>query len=167
MIKKGFTLVEILIVVLILGIIAGITLPQFSNASAAARASMLADHLRILRTQIAVFKGQHLGVAPGYPGCITTAAPTAGCFVNYMTLLSKGTGETAALGTPGFDYGPYLSVFPSNPVNGKTSVEIIGDSDALPAAADDSHGWIYKPATLTIKADSIGSDEDGRLYFDY
>ena len=45
---KGFTLVEILIVVVILGILATIVLPQFSNASATARENTLKDELRYL-----------------------------------------------------------------------------------------------------------------------
>ena len=40
---KGFTLVEILIVVVILGILAAIVIPQFTNASESAKASSLAQ----------------------------------------------------------------------------------------------------------------------------
>ena len=39
--KKGFTLVEILIVVIILGILAAIVIPQFANASGDARTTNL------------------------------------------------------------------------------------------------------------------------------
>jgi len=165
--KTAFTIVEILIVVVILGIVAAVALPKFSNASSRARASMLADDLRILRTQIAVFKGQHYGVAPGYPGCDNTAAPTQGAFVAYMTMSSTPDGQTAAPHTDGYRYGPYLGSIPENPFNHKTSVEIIGDSQAFPVAADDSHGWVYKPSTLTIRGDSPGTDDNGKSYFDY
>ena len=41
--KSGFTLIEILIVVIILGILAAIVIPQFSNASNDARKSSLAS----------------------------------------------------------------------------------------------------------------------------
>ena len=54
--KRAFTLVEILIVVVILGILAAIVLPKFSNASAIARASMLADDLRVIRMQVQVYR---------------------------------------------------------------------------------------------------------------
>ncbi|MCC7406490.1 MAG: prepilin-type N-terminal cleavage/methylation domain-containing protein, partial [Phycisphaeraceae bacterium] len=39
--KSGFTLIEILIVVVILGILAAIVIPQFTNASETAKGSNL------------------------------------------------------------------------------------------------------------------------------
>ena len=165
--QKAFTLVEILIVVLILGILAAIILPKFSNASATARASMLADDLRIFRTQTTVFQAQHFGVAAGYPNGNPNGAPTEAIFVLHMTKASNASGQTAEPGTPGFDYGLYLREIPENPVNGKNTVQMIANGDNFPAAGDDSHGWIYKPATLTFRADSPGADDKGKSYFDY
>jgi len=163
----GFTLVEILVVVILLGILAAAVVPAFSNATATARASMLADDLRILRLQCTVFKGQHLGVAPGYPGGNPNATPTEAAFLLHMTQASNEIGETAAPETEGYDFGPYLSAMPQNPVNGKSTVAVIGNGGTVPTAADDSHGWIYQPSTLTLKGDATGSDEYGKAYIDY
>ncbi|MDY6913942.1 MAG: prepilin-type N-terminal cleavage/methylation domain-containing protein [Planctomycetota bacterium] len=164
--KIAFTLVEVLIVVIILAIIATIVLPRFSNASAAARASMLADDLRILRTQIVVFKGQHRDVPPGYPGCDPNAAPTEAAFGQYMTQASNANGDFGEPGSPGF-HGPYFREIPLNPVNQKRTIEMVGDGEPFPANADDSHGWIYQPSTLTLKADATGSNEFGKAFIDY
>ena len=53
--KKGFTLVEILIVVIILGILAAIVVPQFSNASDEAKLNSMKSNLQAVRAQIQLY----------------------------------------------------------------------------------------------------------------
>jgi general secretion pathway protein G len=164
---RAFTLVELLVVVVVLGLLAAIIIPQFSNASQAARSSMLLDNLRTMRTQIQVFKAQHLDVAPGYPGLDNTVAPTETDTVNHLTMASTAAGDLAAAGTDGYPFGPYFREIPENPINGRATIQIVADGDAFPAAADDSHGYIYQPSMCTFKADATGTDESGKAYFDY
>ena len=57
--KRGFTLVEILIVVVILGILAAIVIPQFTQASTEAKTNSLCSDLQTLRSQIELYKVQH------------------------------------------------------------------------------------------------------------
>ncbi len=57
--RPGFTLIEILIVVVILGVLASIVIPQFASASQEASTSNIASQLRTLRTQIALYNVQH------------------------------------------------------------------------------------------------------------
>lgn len=165
--QQGFTLVEILVVVIILGVLAAIVIPQLSTATTAARFSMLADDIRIMRTQVLVFKWQHRGISAGYPGLDKTKTPTEEAFVAHLTMSSTEAGETAAPGTENYVYGPYMREIPPNPVNGKSSVQIIGDSEPFPSAADDSHGWMYQPATTTFRADCVGRDDFEVEFFDY
>ncbi len=57
--ESGFTLVEILIVVVILGILAAIVIPQFTDASTQAKESALASDLQMMRSQLELYKIQH------------------------------------------------------------------------------------------------------------
>src|SRR4051812_1858925 len=62
--SRGFTLIEILIVVIILGILAAIVIPQFSSASNDARKSNVQSTVQTLRSQVALYKLQHLDKLP-------------------------------------------------------------------------------------------------------
>jgi general secretion pathway protein G len=120
--KSGFTLVEILIVVIILGILAAIVIPQFTNASTSARVASLQGQLQTLRSQIQLFKLQHNDVLPDL---VTN---------QWGQLMSKtnvtGAVDTTAAGV----FGPYLESTPSNPLNCNRGVA------GAPAAGV---GWVY------------------------
>ncbi len=164
---RAFTLVEILIVVVILGILAGVILPMVSSSAISARESALAQELQMLRRYALIYTTQHLEVAPGYPNGDKTQTPTEQVFVEQITLSSNSSGQTAAVGTPGFERGPYLMKLPVNPLNGLSTVQVLGDGENFPANADDSHGWMYKASTAEVRADNTGTGDNGRRYYDY
>ena len=62
--RKAFTLIEILIVVVILGILAAVVIPQFTNAADDANVSSARTQLQSLRSQIELFYSQ-TGAYPG------------------------------------------------------------------------------------------------------
>jgi prepilin-type N-terminal cleavage/methylation domain-containing protein len=163
--KKGFTLVEILIVVVILGILASVIIPKFSNANMQARENMLLENLRILRTQIATYRAQHWDVSPGYDAA--TGNPGEQTFLDQMTTFTDEKGNTSDEGSAVFQYCPYLSRMPENPLNNLSSIMVIADDVALPVAPDNSTGWIYKPSEMVIRANSPGSGINLRDYYKY
>ena len=164
---KAFTLVEILIVVVLLGVLAAIVIPAVANSGTLAREATLATNLKLLRRFALVYTSHHLEVAPGYPDGDTTAAPTDQTFRDQAMLSSDAHGQTAPRGTAGFKYGPYLSKIPTNPFNGRDTIEMLAGGQDFAAAANDSHGWMYKPETGEIRADNTGTDDAGRAYCDY
>lgn len=165
--SRAFTLVEILIVVVLLGILAVVIVPMMSGSVISARQSALECDLHMLRRYVLVYKGQHMEVAPGYPDGDTTQAPTEQAFFEQITMASTAAGATAPPNTPGFPRGPYLMKLPVNPMNHKNTVQVLGDAESFPADADDSHGWIYKPATQEVRCDCAGTGDNGKRYYDY
>ena len=164
---RAFTLVEILIVVVLLGVLAAIVIPAMAVSGNAAKGSALATDLSLLRRFMLVYKSHHMEIPPGYPDGDKTAAPTNDAFKNQALLSSNASGQTAAVGTAGYKYGPYLSKIPANPFNGLDTVQMIANADSFPETPDGKYGWICKPATGEIRAGNKESDESGKEYYDY
>ena len=78
----------------------------------------------MLRRFILIYTSQHLEVAPGY-GDGVPRTPIR--FVQQATLASNESGNTAAVGTAGYNRGPYLLRIPANPFNNLDTVQILGD----------------------------------------
>ena len=65
--RTGFTLIEILIVVVILGILAAVVIPQFTNAADDASVSSARTQLQTMRSQIELYRAQN-GAYPSATG---------------------------------------------------------------------------------------------------
>jgi general secretion pathway protein G len=162
--RTGFTLVEILIVVVILGIIAAITLPQFSNASLVAREGTMKDDLRYLRSQIVVYTAQHQDFAPAFANGALGGSPAAD-FLQQMTQYTDQYGNCSTAQTGTFVFGPYLSKMPPNPLTGDSSMKVVTGN--VPMTPDDTTGWIYNPTSGAIVVNSTKSDSSGVAYVTY
>lgn len=140
--KRGFTLVEILIVVVILGILAAIVIPQFTQASTEAKQNSLCSDLQTLRSQIQLYKVQH-----------NDAVPAAADFNNVMIYVTDIAGNISGTGTKvrvdPYNYGPYLERIPENPFSQKTGVGAVANQAA---AGKSGNGWDYVNATGEIYA---------------
>ncbi len=132
---QGFTLVEILIVVVILGILAAIVIPQFTNASETAKASSLVSQLQTIRSQLELAQIQHNGT---YPDLVA----------NQWTPMTDETEPDAAYtagDNSGNEVGPYLQQDPGNPFAADPNNPTV-------VAADDSEAWSYNNATGLLRA---------------
>jgi general secretion pathway protein G len=136
--KSGFTLVEILIVVVILGILAAIVIPQFTEASTEAKTSSLCTDLQTMRSQIELYKVQHNDDLPG--------AGTA----SFEEAITQKTDITGALDAAGA-YGPYLQKIPTNPFNDLNTVQVEAGTTGLGGG---NTGWHFDSATGAFHADT-------------
>ena len=127
---RAFTLIEALIVVIILGIVAAIVIPQFSDDSSDAELSALKTNLHTIRGQLQLYKIQH-----------NDTWPTLASFTAQMTAGTKVDGTAST------DYGPYLLSIPDNPY---TSTNTVGNGAA------DSSAWYYDQSDGTFRANSAG-----------
>lgn len=130
--NKGFTLVEILIVVVILGILAAIVIPQFSEASTEARLNSLCSNLQTIRSQLSLYRIQH-----------NDTWPALGTFENQMIQKTLQDGTPDDAGT----FGPYLQSVPANPFTGTNTVVAPGGAGA----------WSYDDATGEFLANDGGT----------
>jgi general secretion pathway protein G len=134
--KSGFTLVEILIVVVILGILAAIVIPQFSQASTEARTSSVQSNLQMVRSQIELYKIQHGDVWPATGVLLETALTTK---TNYA-----GAAYTAAMETAGdASFGPYMQKWPTNAVTASDAITDKAGEPVVGTDEDDAVGWLY------------------------
>ena len=142
--NKGFTLVEILIVVIILGILAAIVIPQFSSASNDARKSNVQSTVQTLRSQVALYKLQHQDILPDL---VTSWDP--------LILKSDASGSTTpAAGVQTF--GPYMQDTPTNSLNGKTNV--VNGTGSVTTAC----GFVYDYASGAGSGKVWGTDIDAK-----
>jgi len=147
--KRGFSFVELMIVVAVLGILAAVVIPQFQSYTTEAKEVVAKDNLRLLRSAIELYAAQHNGVSPGYP------------FDNPAAIALEIEFKRQMLS------GDYLSAVPQNPFNNKATLRMIANNEPFPAAPTGQYGWVYQPKTKTIKLDWSGSDRDGIQYYDY
>ena len=144
---KGFTLVEILIVVIILGILAAIVIPQFTSASEDARKNSVTSQLQTLRSQVELYKLQHRDQFP-------TANGAAGAIV--WDKLTQTTDSDGA--TTGSDFGPYLQATPVNGLNGNSTAGTAAAADV--GFVMDANGKIFATGKDDTKYYDEGSGDD-------
>ncbi len=141
--SRGFSLLELVIVVSIIGIIAAIAIPRFSRATAGASDAALTGDLAVMRNAIDMFAAEHGGT---FPALATIVAQ--------LTTYTNAGGTANATKTTSYIYGPYLRKVPALPVGAKKGQTGIDDEVGA------TIGWIYTAATGDIKAATADSEVD-------
>lgn len=147
--RQGLSLVELMIIAAVIGILAAIIFPQLQSYTTQAKEAAAKDNLRILRSVIELYAARHGGVPPGYTNDNPDSVPSDEIFLQQTV------------------QGQYLRKMPENPFNRLNTIKIIGNSERLPDKATGEYGWIYQPATKTIRLDWPGTAKDGTIYYQY
>lgn len=124
--RNGFTLVEILIVVVILGILAALVIPQISSASAQAIRSTVRSQVQTIDKHIEVYKTQNQGLSP-------LSDP-----VDPMVEGGNNNGWGVLVSLD------YMSEAPMNTYTGSTVVVAGDEAAALAEDRDSLNGWYYE-----------------------
>ncbi len=163
--NRGFTLIEILIVVMVLGILAMVIVPQITVSTTDAKESTLQTNIVSLRNAIELYYHQHNNVYPGFlpVGGGTTAATAAEAIVAFEQQLTRFTevdGKVAVTKTADAKYGPYLkSTLPTNPFNSLATVTCdIATTDITAKASAGTFGWKFYVITGILVANDGAHD---------
>lgn len=133
--QRAFTLVEILIVVVILGILAALVVPRFSSAVEESQLETTRHELGKLQRAVEVYQARNGGDAP--PNNAAT-----------WDLLTSS--------------GEYLKQRPRNAlISDAVAGTVIVDGNGPAAGWRSDAGWIYDEATGSVWA--VGLDADGNL----
>ncbi|MFQ3549881.1 MAG: prepilin-type N-terminal cleavage/methylation domain-containing protein [Armatimonadota bacterium] len=117
--KCGFTLVELLVVIVVLAVLAAIVLPKFMNSSKRSKEAALKSDLKVVRNAIGMFHADTGAYPKTLNALMATEAPAKG--------LDSDGNEVDIL--PGDWHGPYLQDLPIDPISGTAFIYVITHPD--------------------------------------
>ena len=105
---RGFTLVELLVVIVVLAVLAAIVLPKFMDSSTRSKESALKSDLKLLRNAVATFQTDTGYYPKQLSDVAATSAPAKG--------FTSAAAEQDVTATDW--HGPYVQSVPNDPVSG-------------------------------------------------
>jgi len=139
--RRGFTLVELLIVIVILAVLAAIAIPRFMNSGTRSKTASLRSDLKLVRNAIQTFSNDTGTFPATLDDLAGSAAPANG--------VDGTSGASKAIKTADW-HGPYMTAIPTDPVSGNALTYSI------------TAGTVGK-----VSSSASGNDDDGTAYSSY
>ena len=166
--QAGFTLIEMLIVIVVLGILAMIIVPQITVSTDDAKISTLQTNLSGVRSAIETYYAQHDNKYPGElketdGSAIGTGqhAAAATAFLAQLTKYSAANGVVSNSRTTTAKFGPYIkgAGFPANPFDNDNDVTCdIDETNITVRVADGNSAWKFYPKTGVFIANDTSAN---------
>lgn len=169
--QRGFTLVELLIVVIILAILAAIVVPQFSSATADAKLAALDSSLTNVRSAIDLYYQQH-GKYPSAVAATGATCPSSGtagagaidtaqAFLDQLSMYTNASGQACSTSDDTFKYGPYLkkSALAKNPFTDTDALVVVTAGNLAMVGGGTTGGWRFDNKTGKFIADHTSYDD--------
>jgi general secretion pathway protein G len=137
--RKGFTLIELVVVIMILGILAAVAVPKLVSTTATATDNGLKQSLATVRNAIDLYAAQNNGTYPGSDGTQTK-------LVADLTPFLRGS-------------------FPTCPV-GKKDATVNVVTTAGPLTGGNTKSWQYSNKDGSFICDSTTLSSDGVTTYD-
>ncbi|QNJ20844.1 type IV pilin PilA [Synechococcus sp. A18-25c] len=133
LLEKGFTLVELMIVIVIVGILSGVALPNFLNQANKAKATECTSQIgSVLSTYGADAVGDKAEAKTSADAVVTAfVASSDYCNISTPTVAANGVFSISALGKGDLD-GEYFAEACVNPATGER--QVITSTEAAPTA---------------------------------
>lgn len=163
----GFSIIEFVIVLVIMGTIAAVAIPRMSRAGQSAAENQLAGDMAVWRNALDLYQRDHNG---SYPKNSVTLA-------DQLTQYTDAAGDVSPTKDGSHIFGPYLRGVPPLPVSdpddgaavplGSTRIGPVLIGGAPTRFVPNGYGWLYDGAGNVYPNTGSLTDFSGKLYNSY